>query len=90
LTRDSIGSKGVMMVKLFYLGLFFLAAFAAVPLILHMFIAGQIRIGNGEVFIIKWLQAHERMVVYCAWGFFALGVGIAFSLARNDILQQLK
>lgn len=65
LTQESIGPRGTMIVKLFYVGLFLLAAFAAVPLIIHAFVAGQIKIGNGEPGIIRWLQAHEHTVVYC-------------------------
>lgn len=41
-------------------------------------------------FLIKWFQAHERTIVYCFWGVFALGLTIAFSLANDEILKNLK
>jgi len=43
--------------------------FSLVPLVLRLFITLQIRIGNGEFFPIKWLQANEQIVVFGVWGF---------------------
>ncbi|RJP70045.1 MAG: hypothetical protein C4532_09865 [Candidatus Abyssobacteria bacterium SURF_17] len=90
LRSENVGSRGVAIIKLIYLGLFCLMSFAVVPLALRAFIALQVRIGNGELFLVKWFQTHEQTVVYCFWGLFVLGLGIAFSLAKDDILELLK
>jgi hypothetical protein len=42
----------------------------------------QIKIGNGEFFLIKWFKAHERAVVYGFWGFMLIGLAIIFSLVK--------
>jgi hypothetical protein len=54
------------------------------------FITMQIRAGNGELAVIKWLQAHEWTAVGSFWGLFATGLIIAFALARDQIFSQLK
>ncbi len=89
-TRASLGSRGITLIIMVYGLLFCLAAFALVPLALRFFISMQIKIGNGEFFIVKWLQTHEATVVYCCWGVFILGVAIAFALAKDDILKAFK
>ena len=90
LTRENLGTRGVTIVLAIYFTLFCLAAFAAVPLVLKAFISMQIKGGNGELSIIKGLQAHEQTVVYFVWAFFAVGLCVAFVLARNHILKLLK
>lgn len=89
-TRESLGSHGVTIIFMIYFALFCLVAFALVPLAVRFFIDMQIKIGNGDFFLIKWFQAHERTIVYCFWGVFALGLTIAFSLANDEILKNLK
>jgi hypothetical protein len=86
-TRESLGARGVAMVLMVYFALFCLAAFALVPVVLRAFIAMQIKIGNGEFFLVKWLQTHEQGVVYGVWGFFAAGLGIAYFLAKDLIMN---
>jgi hypothetical protein len=39
---------------------------------------------------VKWLRANEQKVVYCVWGFFILGLAIAFFLNRNEIFRYFK
>ena len=50
----------------------------------------QMKIGNGEFFFIKWFQAHEQTIVYGFWGVFIVGLGIIFSLAKDDIFKAMK
>ena len=90
LTRETLGSQGITVILVIYFALFCAAAFALVPLALRFFIAMQIKIGNGELFLIQWLQGHEQTVVYCCWGMFIIGLGLAFSLAKNDIVKLLQ
>jgi len=86
----SIGPKTIVVLKIIYFILFCLMAFSAVPLFVRAFIVLQRRIGNAEMFLIKWLSGHEQAVVWCFWGIFVLGLIIIFTLARDDVLSQLK
>jgi dolichyl-phosphate-mannose--protein O-mannosyl transferase len=86
-TRESLGARGVAMVLMVYFALFCLAAFALVPVVLRAFIAMQIKIGNGEFFLVKWLQTYEQGVVYGVWGFFAAGLGIAYFLVKDLVMK---
>jgi len=73
-----------------YFVLFCVIAFAAVPLALRAFLVMQTKAGNGEIAVIKWQQAHEQSVVFGFWCLFIVGLVIAFTLARNEILNLLK
>jgi len=89
LTREILGVRGDTILLMISFALFCVMAFALVPLVIRFFIVMQIKIGNGEFFLIQWFQAHEHTVVYCAWGMLVLGLVIIFSLAKNDILNSL-
>mgnify|MGYP005837680363 CR=1 FL=1 len=73
-----------------YFGLFCVAAFAATPAIIRGFITLQVKAGNGELLLIKWLQTRERTAVYCVWRFFAAGLDIASLMAKEHIMNQLE
>lgn len=82
LTKEMLGSKGVTTVISFYFALFCVLAFSLVPLALRFFINMQVKIGNAELVIIRWLQAHEQSVVYGFWGVIVVGLIIIFSLVK--------
>ena len=90
LSAETIGPKGIAAVISAYFVLFCVMAFAIVPLAIRFFIVMQIKIGNGEFFLIKWFQAHEQTIVYFVWGMLIVGLGIIFSLGKDDILKSLK
>jgi hypothetical protein len=90
LTRESIGRRGTFIVLLFYFALFCILAFSLVPVLLKTFILMQIRIGNGELGLIRWVRGHEQAVVYGVWVLFGAGLLIAFTLARDEILKHLQ
>jgi len=50
----------------------------------------QLKIGNGEFFFIKWVQAHEQAIVYGCWSMMVIGIFIIVTLAKDDILKSLK
>jgi len=81
LTRETLGPKGVAAVKLLFFTLFCVFGFALVPLLIKYFIYLQIRIGNAELAPIRWLQAHERAVVYAGWSLVAAGVALGLPVA---------
>ena len=87
LTREKIGPQGIAIGMMIYFGLFCLICFTAVPLVVRLFILGQNKIGNGELAVIRCLQAHENTVVFAAWGFFILGLVIIYVLAKDQIVK---
>lgn len=89
-TREALGSKGIVVIMVVYGALYCLMAFSLVPLALKVFIALQIKIGNSEHFLVKWVRENERAIVHGVWGLFVAGLLIAFILAKDEILKQAK
>jgi hypothetical protein len=88
LNREALGPRGIAAVKLFYVILFCVLGFAAVPLLIKYFIDLQIRLGNGDISPVKWLQAHERSVVYGFWAMVVVGLSMALPAAvRNGFFK---
>ncbi|MFH1977112.1 MAG: hypothetical protein ABIJ52_16440 [Pseudomonadota bacterium] len=80
-TLETVGLKGITAIKLTYFVLFCIMGFTLVPIVLRYFIAMQIKIGNGEFVLIKWIRAHEQTVIYGFWSMFIIGLFIAVSAA---------
>lgn len=76
-TFGRLSPNAVCAVKIFYFTLFCILAFSIIPLVLSYFISMQIKIGNADVFLIKWLQVHEKGVVFGFWAFYIIGLCIA-------------
>lgn len=88
LTTDQLGPGWVRVIKLTCLALFGVIGFSLVPVALNWFVAMQVKIGNGELVVIRWLSAHLRQVVYAVWGLFAVGLAIAIPAAiRGGFLK---
>lgn len=83
-TRETLSSKSSITILIIYFMLFCAAAFSFVPLVVRFFIAMQIKIGNGEFFLIKWFQTHEHKVIYGFWIFMIIGLCIAVPAAIKD------
>lgn len=90
LTKERVGPKWTAVIMAASFLLFCVMAFSLVPLVLSAFIARQIRIGNGGLFLVQWISEHEQAVVYGFWGLFLTGLVIILVLARKDIMNQLK
>ncbi len=71
-------------INIFYFITFLAIGFAIMPLMLKFFIWGQIKIGHGDLSIIKWIVANENIVVYCYWGVCVLGLIIALPSTIKD------
>ncbi len=82
LTKEMLGSKGVTTVLAFYFALFCMLVFSLVPIALRFFLNMQVKIGNAEFVLIRWLQAHEQSVVYGFWGLIVIGFIIIFLLVK--------
>jgi len=86
ITIEDPGSVWISVTVIFYLLLFLVTAFSLVPIVLHLFISMQIRIGNGDLMLVEKLAANESMVVYGIWGLFAAGLAIALPAAARSRL----
>ncbi len=71
-------------VKVFTFVLFCAIVFSFIPLVIKLFIFLQHKIGNQDLTLVKFLQNHEQIVVYCAWGVCALGLAISLPSAIKD------
>jgi hypothetical protein len=84
LSRETIGPNGELAIQIFFFSLFIVICFTVVPLFIKLFLYMQIKIGHGELAIIKWLQAHETNVIYGLWIFMLIGFCIALQGAVKD------
>jgi Cu/Ag efflux pump CusA len=80
-TLKTLSPIGIAAVKLFYVALFCVLCFSLIPLLLTYFISAQIKIGNGESFLIQWLQAHEKGFIYGFWALCVIGLCMAVPAA---------
>jgi hypothetical protein len=61
---------------IFFLG-FLTLGLSAVPLMVKLFLAGQVAIGNGNARMIQFMIAHQTAIVFGVWAFFLLGTVMA-------------
>jgi hypothetical protein len=79
-------NQGIM--KGMVITLFLVFAAAAVPVFLKIFLTLQIRIGNGDLPLVKLLREHAMGMIYTAWIIFALGLVIALPMMiRNGFIS---
>lgn len=90
LTKENLGSRGVAVVLGAFFALFCVAAFSLVPIILKVFIRLQIRIGNADLVLIRWLRENEQAVVWGFWGLCATGLLLVLFLQGKEILKQIR
>ena len=76
--------RQITYVKVFYFTLFCVLGFSLVPLVLRFVITLQARIGNADLLIVRFLQSHEKGVVYSFWALFLIGLSIAVPYAIKD------
>ncbi len=70
--------------KIVAFGIFLAMGFAAIPLMLRLFVYGQRRIGNESVPMVRFLADHQTGVVLAVWAVFALGLAIALPAMITD------
>ena len=70
--------------KLVAFGLFLAIGFAAIPLMLRVFLWAQRRIGNEAVPMVRFLAEHQTGVVLAVWIVFGLGLAIALPAMVAD------
>jgi hypothetical protein len=84
LSGEAVRYKGQNMVQFAFFILFLLLCFTIIPFAIKLFIFLQIKIGHGEFFMIRWLQAHEQKVIYALWGLLFVGTCFAVPSAIKD------
>jgi hypothetical protein len=70
--------------QVIFFGLFLVFGFSCIPLMLKLFIAGQMAIGNGDVGVIRAVSAHQTGIIFGFWLFLGLGLAIAIPAAIQD------
>ena len=83
-TLNTLSPNVTSAVMIFYFALFCVLGFSIVPLAIRFFIAMQIKIGNEELFLVKWLRAHEQGFVFGVWIMFIIGLCISLPAAIKD------
>jgi hypothetical protein len=81
---ESLGPRGITALKIFFFTLFCIICYAAVPLLIKAFIVLQLKVGNGESFLVKFVQAHEQAVTYGFWAMCAIGICISLPAAIKE------
>ena len=66
--------------------LFCVFGFACIGLMVHAFVALQIRVGNGAAPMIRFLADHETGVTFAFWAFLGLGTLIALPFMLKDLV----
>jgi hypothetical protein len=66
---------------------FLVFVYMLVPLLLRGFLQAQVRIGNTELPLIRWLLSHERSACYAVWTVWTLGLAIGLPFAIHDWSQ---
>ncbi len=84
LSEDAVRYKGQNMVQFAFFILFLLLCFTIIPFVIKLFIFLQIKMGHGEFFMIRWLQAHQQQVIYVLWGLLFIGTCFAIPAAIKD------
>jgi hypothetical protein len=90
LSALTFGPLGLNAVKVISFSLFCLIGFSFIPLVIRLFISLQIRIGNGEFFLIKFFQKHEKALVYAAWIMMLFGFTLIFALGGEETLNDFR
>jgi hypothetical protein len=84
ITREGLGSRGISVMKVIQFVLFGLLCFSIVPLVVRAFVVLQLKIGNAEFFLVRWIQAHEQAVVYGFWGMMVVGLCLSLPAAIKE------
>jgi len=84
LTKVTIASKVLSPRKLFQFAMFLVMGFSAFPIVIKVFVVMQIKLGNGALPIVKFLQSHQQAAVIGIWCFLIIGLCIALPDSIND------
>jgi len=76
--------NGQVIIKGIVIVAFMIFSAALIPVCLKLFLILQIRIGNGDLGLIKLMQQHAMKLVYAAWAFIGFSIAIALPVMIKD------
>jgi hypothetical protein len=79
-----LGARENRVMAIFGFTIFCVLGFSIIPLAIRFFVTMQLKIGNGELLLVKWLQAHETGTVIGVWIFIIIGLCMAIPSAIKD------
>jgi len=82
LLPDNSGSQ--VAARVIFFGLFLAFGYSTIPLMVKLVLAGQDKIGNADVGIVRTLAAHQTGVIVAFWTLITLGLAIAIPAAIQD------
>jgi hypothetical protein len=66
---------------------FLVFVYTLVPLLLRGFLQAQVRMGNTELPLVRWLLSHERAAWLTIWAIWTLGLAVGLPFAIHDWSQ---
>ncbi len=76
-TKITIDSRDVSLCTIFQFAMFLVMGFSIWPPVLRLFLFLQIKIGNAELPLVKFLQSNEKAFIYFVWCMLFIGLCIA-------------
>lgn len=76
-TKIIIDSREVSLCTMFQFLMFLVMGFSIWPPVVKLFVFLQIKIGNAELPLVKFLQSHEQGFIYGVWCLLIIGLCIA-------------
>jgi hypothetical protein len=80
--KDGSGIQSVA--KYLFFALFLAFGYSVIPLMVKLVLAGQGKIGNADVGIVRAAMAHETGIIIAFWILITLGLAIAIPAAIKD------
>ena len=77
-------SAAQMAARVIFFGLFLAFGYSAIPLMVKLVLAGQVKIGNEDVTLVRALATHQTGVIVGFWLLITLGLAIAIPAAIHD------
>jgi hypothetical protein len=75
-------------VKVALCGLLVMIGFTATPWVIRSFVAGQVKIGNGDHGLVSLLRNHETPVILAVWAVFTLGWLMAAPFIYRESIKE--
>ncbi len=80
--KDGSGVQSVA--KYIFFGLFLAFGYSAIPLMVKLVLAGQAKIGNADVALVRTAQANETRLIIGFWALITAGLALAIPAAIKD------
>lgn len=77
-------STSQLAARIIFFALFLAFGYSAIPLMVKIVLAGQTKIGNAEVGLVRAAVAHQARIIVAFWILITLGLAIAIPAAIHD------